>query len=1160
MRFTPSLASEADIGLPSGHAFNPVDGEPALPEHLRISGYPEGTSGYYIVQFSGPVSSDWRNEIERRGGRVVAYLPHQAFIVKLDDVARLRVMEFSPVRWIGIYQPAYKLHPRLSSALGMQELSIQLFREEDGQAVISRLLSLGGEITKDYSGESVPRVRIRIDAAAVSEIASLIPVVWIEPYVPPEFDNNEAQWIMQTHFDQNRRIWSIIGIRGEGELITSCDSGIYSGHNMFNDLAVPITTWGNYPDHRKIVAYIQSDPAANFGDGGGAYWHGTHTSCSMLGDDSLTGGTSAYDGMALKARTFYMDGGSNSDIYVHPGPASTLYGTPYAGNDAGAPRVMSNSWGSNGTGFYDEQCVEADDFMWSHKDFLILFSNSNEGPGYRTTGSPAAAKNVISVGAVDGAIGQNLMGFSSRGPAADGRIKPTVVAPGVIHSAEGPTPTTYREEQGTSMSTPVLAGNALLIRQYLREGWYPTGVKDTTNAFAYVSAALIKAMIVNSAVNDIYGFTVPDSAIGWGRPCLDSVLYFSGDTKALWLYDDTLGLETGEYLSYTIPVVSTTAALTFSLVWTDYPGVPGANPALVNDLNLEVLDPFGTPYKGNVYFNGQSITGGSFDALNVEENVRRNTPFAGIWTVRVYGQNVPYGPQPYALVVTGGLSSLPYLRIGDQILDDTALGNGDGQIDPGETFDLTLELRNTGNQASVGTVGKLRTDSPYVTILDSTSDYGTIANPGASAGDVFTVEVPDTIPTGYTIPLELHVSANGDSVQTALYLSLLVNRFDTYDLDPGNVLLTVTKLGTIGVLAPGDAGNGFHYPRDNSRDLLYQGSFFLGNDSSYVMDRYGSSADWVATTNPDGRLRVYFHGDSLVTVSGSFCDSGAVNPRGLLVEQSAEARSGALLGDMVLLKYRFRNNGAAAVEDLYAALFADFDVYTDLGWSTNLAFVDTSRQLAFVKWGTYNPLAGICALGPDRAATWSVIDNTLYAPGKEFPDSNKIRFLNGSLQVLSGTMQKDWSALVSHGPFSLAPGETDSVAYAVIGATNLGDLQVRADSARSSFGWEWTSVEEGTPDEPMPSVLALFQNEPNPVGNGTRIRYALGARGRTTLALYNVAGQLVRTVVDEIQNPGPHAVEWNGRDSRGEPTANGVYFYRLTTPERSLTRRMVVIR
>ncbi len=79
---------------------------------------------------------------------------------------------------------------------------------------------------------------------------------------------------------------------------------------------------------------------------------------------------------------------------------------------------------------------------------------------------------------------------------------------------------------------------------------------------------------------------------------------------------------------------------------------------------------------------------------------------------------------------------------------------------------------------------------------------------------------------------------------------------------------------------------------------------------------------------------------------------------------------------------------------------------------------------------------------------------------------------------------------------------------------------------------------------------ALYQNHPNPFNPTTTIRYTIKQQGRVTLAIYNAAGQLVRTLVDEIQSPAErgYSVLWNATNDSGDAVASGVYLYKLTAP------------
>lgn len=114
-------------------------------------------------------------------------------------------------------------------------------------------------------------------------------------------------------------------------------------------------------------------------------------------------------------------------------------------HSAGA-RILSNSWGvSSASNAYDSYSSSADSFMWTHSDSLLLFANGNNGhTGSGTVNPPATFKNGVGVGAslndhnswlaygLSSSFLQpdSLASFSSKGPTADGRMKPDVLAPG----------------------------------------------------------------------------------------------------------------------------------------------------------------------------------------------------------------------------------------------------------------------------------------------------------------------------------------------------------------------------------------------------------------------------------------------------------------------------------------------------------------------------------------------------------------------------------------------------------------------------------------------------------------------------------------------------------------------------------------------------------
>jgi hypothetical protein len=129
--------------------------------------------------------------------------------------------------------------------------------------------------------------------------------------------------------------------------------------------------------------------------------------------------------------------------------------------------------------------------------------------------------------------------------------------------------------------------------------------------------------------------------------------------------------------------------------------------------------------------------------------------------------------------------------------------------------------------------------------------------------------------------------------------------------------------------------------------------------------------------------------------------------------------------------------------------------------------------------------------------------------------------------------------------------------------TNYHHYKVVANS--SSAGLNWTSppdsgysVDNITPPSPVSSWVD--QNYPNPFNPTTTIQFGISVAGRVTLRIYDVTGRLVKELVDDYRVADKYEEVWDGRDSRGNQVASGVYFYSLTTVEFGETRKMLLLR
>ena len=636
------------------YRFDPISGEPNIPADLKNI---PSEHDYCILQFRGPVLEAYKQGVMEYGAEFYQYIPEHAFIVKLPLAKLDEIRKLPQVAWIGNYHSAYKISPDIGKQIFRTEerkhdsklrLFVIPFRNVDLEKLFQDIETTGAQIINGTSSV----IELRIDKSAINALARIKDIFWIEEKPECFLTNSVSRWVIQTNVQNDTTVWAH-GLHGEGEMISCMDSGIDIGHCFHRDPEGDPPG----PNHRKVKAYREYTTPIGYYD----YCepgHGTHVIGTVQGDD-YTNTIPAYNGMAYKAVISFGDiqdtswNSCNMGAVYPPNDLTVDFTAAY--NDGA--RAHTNSWGS-GINDYDAMAQQVDQAMWDHKDMLILFANGNSGPNANTVGSPATAKNCVSVGATQQSPNQdNIADFSSRGTAYDGRTKPTVTAPGVgINSADNDVSQScaYVAFDGTSMATPATAGATMLVRQYYRLGFYPTGSQNSGNSLI-PSAALMKSTLINST-DKMGSLTYPGIEQGYGRIHLDNALYFTGDARKLLVEDNATGLNTGGTWTRQFSVSGAGQSLKAVLCWTDYPAAQSANPALVNNLNLEVVDPSGTTtYRGNVFSGGWSQPGGSADLINVEELVWVQTPATGIWTVRVIGTSVPQGPQPFALTLTGDI-------------------------------------------------------------------------------------------------------------------------------------------------------------------------------------------------------------------------------------------------------------------------------------------------------------------------------------------------------------------------------------------------------------------------------------------------------------------------------------------------------------------------
>lgn len=291
----------------------------------------------------------------------------------------------------------------------------------------------------------------------------------------------------------------------------------------------------------------------------------------------------------------------------------------------------SYGWGcvSNLTTTYNTTTATSDFAVYNNAEFMGTYSAGNDasancnvfGPLFGTiTGIQKQGKNFFTVGALS--YDEEITGFSSRGPAADGRLFPSICAPG---------------PGGTSFATPNLAGVYALAAEALEQ---TAGNKNS---------AVLRAVILNSA--DDLGNPGPDFTHGYGRINAFETVQSILNTRYL-----TSSVNTGVINQHTITVPANMQQAKVLLYYHDYPAVAGiGGKTRVNDLNLSVTTPSGTtylPWVCNPFPDTDSLTAPAVRAVDTLNNIQQVTiefPQPGTYTIQVEGGFVPYGPQSYVL-------------------------------------------------------------------------------------------------------------------------------------------------------------------------------------------------------------------------------------------------------------------------------------------------------------------------------------------------------------------------------------------------------------------------------------------------------------------------------------------------------------------------------
>jgi parallel beta-helix repeat protein len=651
-------------------------------KHLKtIMDVPAGVERHLALQLKRIPDESRLKNLNAAGINLLQYIGDRSWfaLFKGRIAPSLPVLqEISSSRTI---QPEDRLDPRLQKGKipdhiigddGLLKLTVLAFGGVDLESVIKDMESLGARVESVSAPFST--LFIRAPSDSLKGLGNIDGIQWVEPRAPrPTPEMNRAR----AYLNNNTAV-STFSVTGAGVEVGIFDVGHAFRHtDLYNRWIQGDTGAGQALDvqaHPSMTAgTIAGDGTLNPNYRGMApgativtysYDSATDRESNRNGDiaDALGRGVEILNnswGYAGCHDLPYGDYTLQARVYDQ-----AVLGRDNSGSPIGSPAVVVFSAGNERDGWWNEDTMaESQDCI---SDKVSPYKN------YGTINQPKPAKNPIVVGAVDSA-NDRMSVFSSWGPVGDGRLKPDIVAAG-LHGGSNVagtsnvtnqygSPPAYANGQFyraagdsnntnwygylwfgmTSAAAAMTSGNAALLIEGFR----------TQNGGVTPLPATVKAHLIHTArdLNDTTDWynPGPDYASGYGVLDINAALtqLWSGGYLEDFLYH-------GGENSVSLDVPAGTTEVKVTLVWDDAPAQPGAVSALVNDLDLVVIDPQGKKHypwtldKSNPLAN--AIRTAEDHLNNVEMVLVDGSVPAGTWSIKVVGTSIPTAPQLYSLV------------------------------------------------------------------------------------------------------------------------------------------------------------------------------------------------------------------------------------------------------------------------------------------------------------------------------------------------------------------------------------------------------------------------------------------------------------------------------------------------------------------------------
>ena len=713
--------------------FDPAAGAPPVSSDLAD----DGAGNLYLVQFVTQPLNEFRSAIENLGGVIYKFVPHHAHIVKMTPAVRDQVAALPYVRWVGPYQPAYRLEEfmrdnrdQAENLFPWQRYNIQVCEAGMAQKFLvgEHIRALGGIVNMPHAGKYL--LEATLTPEMLDQVIHWDEVLWVDRWSPYTTDMDKVRQVGGADYLETVAGFDGAGVRGE-----VIDIGFNLTHVDFAS--------------RPLILHTDVSSAS----------HGASTSGICFGDGT---GDPTARGLLPAGQGIVADW----DVISVGEPRYDLTGELV--QDPYYAVFQTASVGSAQTSQYTSVSADTDEMLF---DFDIVHCQSQSNLGSTSSRPQAWAKNIISGGAVEhydtATRDDDCWCYSgSIGPATDGRIKPdlcfwydytrTVTTGGT---------TAYTDTfGGTSGATPSICGYTGLFFQMWDEGIFGNEVDPGATVFEnrpHMTTA--KAFMINTA--SPYPFTGTGDDMtrvhqGWGLPDVQYMYDMRDNISFINETEILTNMQSVDYAAF-VADLPDPPALRITLVYADPSGLPSASQQRINDLTLKVISPAGTVYWGN---NGLlaglwSTPGGTPNEVDTVENVFIEDPEPGIWTVTVIASEInedshvetPEEDADFALVVSGAFLAT-CTSDGRIALDNTKFAC-DGQVGI-RVIDCDLNTDDLVIDTTTVTIASNTEEAGETVVLTETgpetADFrGSIALSTSDADGVLQITHDDTIIATY---------------------------------------------------------------------------------------------------------------------------------------------------------------------------------------------------------------------------------------------------------------------------------------------------------------------------------------------------------------------------------------------------------------------------